>query len=195
MLADIGYDKTTIRMLADKAGVAPGTLYNLYNSKDELILAAVRDLVTTIGERVRDSSQRGLDRLLMMAAVNSATPKENPRYAEAMTRALFGTERGDQLRLLLYTGYVELSERQLRAAIEQGHVLAGTDVATLAKHLQIQSWGVITAWVMGLIELEEIERETLRSLAMTLLTVATPAGKTFLRERLAKVGISNWPIC
>ena len=48
MLADEGYAKTTIRGLAERANVAPGTLYNLYGGKDALIIAAVDELLQTI---------------------------------------------------------------------------------------------------------------------------------------------------
>ncbi len=39
MLSDVGYSGMTMRGLADKAGVAPATLYNLYGGKDELIMS------------------------------------------------------------------------------------------------------------------------------------------------------------
>ena len=41
MLAEVGYSATTMRGLAQRANVAPGTLYNLYKSKDALVFAAV----------------------------------------------------------------------------------------------------------------------------------------------------------
>ena len=42
--AEVGYEGTTIRGLAESARVVPGTLYEGYNSKDELIVAAVEEI-------------------------------------------------------------------------------------------------------------------------------------------------------
>ncbi len=195
MLAEIGYAKTTVRALAEQAGVAPGTLYILYNSKDELILAAVQDLLITLSEATREQSAEGLDRLITRLAVNSATVQDNPAYAEAMTRALFGTQKDDQLRSILYTGNVEYGAAQLKHAMELEHIKVGTDVHALAKHLQAQNWGMTIAWVMGMIELEELATETIRSSAMTLLAVTTPKGESFLRELVARHGLTRWPPC
>lgn len=195
MLAEIGYARTTIRSLADKAGVAPGTLYNLYNSKDELILAAVQELLSSLGETVREQSTRGLDRLITKQAVNGATVRENPEYAEAMTRALIGTQRNDKLRNLLYTSTIEHDERHLQIAIEQGHLRPGTDVQLLARHLQAQSWGITVAWVMDTVALDNIAEETIRSVTLTLLAVATAEGEACLRELAERFGLPEWPLC
>lgn len=182
MLAEIGYDKTTIRALAERADVAPGTLYNLYKSKDDLVLAAVNDLLTTLGEKAQAQSEPGLARILTSFCMSGEVVQANPEYAEAMTRALFGTQRGDRLRSILYYGFVDLCTTHIQNAIEQGLVEASTDGIAVAKHLQAQSWGIVTAWVMGLIELNEVVPETVRSIAMTLSSITTPTGTKFVRE-------------
>ena len=45
-LADKGYDGVTMNALAEKAGVVKKTLYNLYGSKDALLLAAVSEVIS-----------------------------------------------------------------------------------------------------------------------------------------------------
>jgi AcrR family transcriptional regulator len=190
MLAEIGYDKTTIRALAERADVAPGTLYNLYKSKDDLVLAAVSDLLATLGVEAQAQSEPGLARIMTSFCMSGEIVKANPEYAEAMTRALFGTQRGDRLRSILYYGFVDLCSTHIQIAIDQGLVEPSTDFSAVAKHLQAQSWGVVTAWVMGLIELNEVVPESARSIAMTLLSTTTPAGTKFVREFAKTYGVS-----
>src|SRR5580704_12374428 len=50
-----GYAKTSMEDVADRAGLAVGTLYNYFNSKDDLLLAIMRreaDRLLRIGERL-----------------------------------------------------------------------------------------------------------------------------------------------
>ena len=44
-VADQGYEGMVMSQVAERAGVSPTTLYNLYNTKDELVLAALRELL------------------------------------------------------------------------------------------------------------------------------------------------------
>jgi AcrR family transcriptional regulator len=47
-ISAVGYEALNIRDLAAASGVALKTLYNLYGSKDELLLAAVADLLSDV---------------------------------------------------------------------------------------------------------------------------------------------------
>ena len=42
-LSRFGYEGVNMRQVADAAGVSPTTLYNLYSSKDALVLAALEE--------------------------------------------------------------------------------------------------------------------------------------------------------
>ena len=44
LLGEHGYDGMIMRDVAARAGVSPTTLYNLYNTKDELLLEALRSI-------------------------------------------------------------------------------------------------------------------------------------------------------
>ena len=45
LVADQGYDGMVMSQVAERAGVSPTTLYNLYNTKDQLVLEALRELL------------------------------------------------------------------------------------------------------------------------------------------------------
>lgn len=66
--AEVGYEGTTIRGLAESARVVPGTLYEGYNSKDELIVAAVQELLTELGVLAQGELQSSVDRLLAICS-------------------------------------------------------------------------------------------------------------------------------
>jgi len=60
-----GYKKTTIKQIADRAGIAPGSIYTYFHDKDSLFLSAI----TEIWDRFSQAAQTanfGLPRLAAM---------------------------------------------------------------------------------------------------------------------------------
>ena len=45
MVADHGYEGMVMSQVAERAGVSPTTLYNLYNTKDQLVMESLRELL------------------------------------------------------------------------------------------------------------------------------------------------------
>ena len=184
MLSEVGYHATTIRGLAQKAGVAPGTLYNLYNSKDELVLAAVEDLLSEIYVEADQSSAPGIDRILALAGGLADATVANPEYAEAMGRALFGVDPDDPLTETLYARGIPEFERNLVDAQASGEVREDIDVHTIAVQLQAQGWGIVMAWLMGIIPLEDLRTEFMRCQLVILVQVAQPDAVAELTGRI-----------
>ncbi|MBT7333290.1 MAG: TetR/AcrR family transcriptional regulator [Gammaproteobacteria bacterium] len=181
MLAEVGYSATTMRDLALKANVAPGTLYNLYRSKDALVIAAVEDLLDDLGERANQSSIEGIERILALCEQMAASINHWPQYAEAMARALFGAERGDALARLLYERSAPLLEQQIQVAIQSGQLRPDIHASIYVRQMQAQKWGIILAWVMGPIDLAEFRSELMRSQIMILQSIATRKGEHILK--------------
>ncbi len=182
MLAEVGYSATTMRGLAQRANVAPGTLYNLYKSKDALVFAAVEDLLNELAQRAVQTSEQGLQRILAQAEESAASIMNGPQYAEAMTRALFTSGQDDLLNKRLYARGTPNLEGQVRKAMESGELRADTEALVLAKQLTASTWGIIMAWVMGAVPLQDFRTELLRAHLMILLAAATSSGKTYLED-------------
>ena len=182
MLAEVGYSATTMRDLAQRANVAPGTLYNLYKSKDALVFAAVEDLLDELALRATQSSAEGLERMLAQAEESAASIMNGPQYAEAMSRALFTAEQDDLLTKRLYARGTPMLEGQIRIAVEQGQLLDGVPPAKLARQITASTWGIIMAWVMGTVPIEEFRTELLRAHLMILLSAAAPKGRRLLED-------------
>ena len=182
MLAEVGYSATTMRGLAQRANVAPGTLYNLYKSKDALVFAAVEDLLDELAHRAIKSSAEGIERILVQAEESAASIMNGPQYAEAMSRALFTSERDDLLTKRLYARGTPMLERQIRAAIELGQLREDIDAAMLARHITASTWGIIMAWVMGTVPIEDFRAELLRAHIMILLSAARGEGQRMLTD-------------
>ena len=189
MLSEEGYAGMTMRALAEKAGVAPATLYNLYGGKDELILAAVDDLLREIGARAADEREgEGIAALLATAKVTGEQIQATPKYAEAMARALFNVESDDPLVDVLFARGLPYVAEQLAIAQQQGEILPGVDTDLVALHLTGQGWTTTLLWMMGMLPLEDLVVERQRNLVMTLLGVTRGAAKRRLEEKLEELG-------
>ena len=54
-LADTGLDGTTLKAICDRAGVQPGSFYNLFPSKEEAVLTVVREAIEAVDPHPDDT--------------------------------------------------------------------------------------------------------------------------------------------
>ena len=188
MLSETGYAGTTMRALAERAGVVPATLYNLYGGKDELLLAAVDDLLVELQNSAgKKNPEPGVDAILGLSQTTGEQIEATPSYAEAMARALFNVDREHPLVELLFARSLPFIREQLSIGKELGQIPSDTNTDNVARHLVGQAWGVIWTWIMGLISLDQVTRERQRSDLMTLIAVTQNDTQQRLRARLARL--------
>ncbi len=189
MLDEKGYAGLTMRDLAERAGVAPATLYNLYGGKDELIVEAVHDLMVELGERAFSLQQdEGLDSLLTMGRVTAGQIEQTPHYAEAMVRALFNVDAEHPLVAALFASGYPFTRTQLEIAQQRGDVRPEVNVDLLAKHMVGDAWGQIMLWLMGLFTLTETVTEHTRNQLLVLIGVTQGEARERLEAQLEELG-------
>jgi AcrR family transcriptional regulator len=94
-----GYANTAMEEIAGRAGVAVGTLYNYFPSKDELLLAILRretDALIGAGERVIQNPPKGLgDAVSAIASlfVDSITSDERGLWRGVLAAAMSSPEK------------------------------------------------------------------------------------------------------
>lgn len=60
LIAEAGLEGTTIKAICDRAGVLPGSFYNLFDSKEEAVITVVREAIDAVDP---DPEHRGTDTL------------------------------------------------------------------------------------------------------------------------------------
>lgn len=183
-LARYGYDGLSMRDVAETAGVSPTTLYNQFSNKDGLILAAQEDLLADLTQAVRSQRKAGIEHLLAHAESIAGQVVRTPSYAEAMTRMLFNSNPADAICRTLLGNLVQQNRSLLREMIELGEVRKDLDVEQFARLLAGDSWATILLWMKGFIALQDLPREYVRRLLMTLVPAMTPAAARRYRNRL-----------
>jgi AcrR family transcriptional regulator len=134
-----GYSAATVAAIADRAGVAAGTLYRHFSSKEELFVELFRAVCDREVEAMREAAEAmpggstHVDRLETVLATFAARALRRPRLAWALI-----AEPVDPLvdaeRLAYRARYSALTADALRAGIEAGE-LPSQDVELTAAAL------------------------------------------------------------
>jgi AcrR family transcriptional regulator len=181
----VGYDAITMQLLAEAADVSTKTLYNLYGSKDELLLAAVADLLGNLELQASVvSAEPGIPSLLAFTDVVAEQVRATPRYAEVMAKALFQAPAEHNLVGLLLGNMVRVSQRALESERDCGGVAVDLDIDAVSQLLTAHQWGLILTWSKGQISLEEFPGLARQSLIVSLLPLCTASRRRALEPFL-----------
>ncbi|MBA58115.1 MAG: hypothetical protein CMQ40_02970 [Gammaproteobacteria bacterium] len=168
LVASQGFDGMVMSDVAEAACVSPTTLYNLYNTKDELLLEALRGLVVKNYEKVGQRFGVGSWRYLLGVVENGAWLRSaEPEYGEAITDALLRAKPGDPLTQLLFENVRQDFAYSLKQMKLRGELAGGVDPQHLAVILLGNYWGTFLLLNKGI----EKSRRLIHSANINLLSV------------------------
>ena len=87
VFADRGFFNATVAEIARAAGVADGTIYLYFKSKDDLLISLFEDRMDSVNAQLRETLSRpgtALDRLRQVVALHFQLVEENPAMAEVI---------------------------------------------------------------------------------------------------------------
>ena len=151
--AEHGFFASRTRDIAAGAGVAEGTIYLYFESKDDLLLTAFRDMVREFSDSVRDLLEPVLpfqERLTRFIERQFRGIEEEPALATVMlmetrqSSKFYGQPVRDVLR-----AYATAVDALLRSGIEQGEVRADLDVPLARRILVGTLEEVELDWLLG----------------------------------------------
>ena len=183
-LSQVGYEGLNMRELAVIADVSTSTLYNLYQSKDTLILAALEDQLADINAVVAKTNTSGLGRFLARVEAVADQIVETPKYAEAMGKMLFGADAHDPIVQLLIGTSLSFNREELAEMASCGELRQETDRNFLARSLSSTGWSTVLMWMKGYVALHDFKQEYVRNAVTMLLPYVTQAAEVRLRQRL-----------
>ena len=176
-----------MRELARVSAVSDKTLYNLFATKDGLVMAAVADLLNAIVTQVQAGEQAaGLAAILRYADAISAQILVSPAYAQAMSRALFQAEASSPIVDLLLRSNQKFLQQQLRYAQRRGELISKVQAAPTATLLTAHTWGVLLLWNKGLLSLSSLPTMSRQSMLTSLTGLASEKGQALLQQWCAK---------
>ncbi len=173
LVTEHGYHGTVMRDVATRADVSATTLYNLYNTKSELLLAALRErIVESVRLALRDAPEPGYRYLLALVHHVAESTRRAPEFVTAISEALFRAAPGDELVTVLMDVLRRDIANSLEQMQDQDGLVAHCDTPRLASALTGAFWSTFLLWHKGLIGLAELE-PTLRQVYLSLLIPAS----------------------
>jgi AcrR family transcriptional regulator len=184
LLRDVDMAEISVKMIAERAGVVPATVYNLFGSKAAVLMKVYeRDLLAfeQLVSKIRTGD--ALDRIFDAAAVAAARYRADPRFYRA-TLAVRDPGADSAPITSAYRLRKAFWHQLVQGAVDQGLLGAQTDAERLSLVLiQIEA-GALSHWVSQMITVEEFERETAYGFAAALSSFAAPDARRRLLQRL-----------
>jgi AcrR family transcriptional regulator len=184
MLTEVGYQGTVMSKVAQRADVSPTTLYNLYNTKDELLLEALRELTLEAIEKTREEVDGYGYQFILRNMHNSASQSRNgPAYAEAISQAVFRAKPGDPLVQLMLKALSDGILVSLSAMQGRKELAKNTSIRELANTMAGTFWATFLLWTKGRIKLPDLERYLLRGFLSNLIPASRGSAREYLQSR------------
>lgn len=167
LLARHGYDGVSMREVAAEAGVSPSTLYEIYESKDALILQSVRSFFEVMGFE-EESVPAGIDRLVLRLNAIANFFETANKQGEGISRLLFQDQNNEAATEVLLRNAVAARQRSIEEMIEAGQLDAVADIELLARMMVSITWGAVLFYQRGEIDIGSLATELIQQ-SMTLL--------------------------
>ncbi len=157
LFAEQGYQRTSVKEIADRAGIAPGTIYLYFDSKGDLLiglmmrLAELEDLDEEVGQAMRSDP-----RTFLITAFRNRM--ERVVESEEMLRAilpqmLVQPALREQFRGQFIAPVIELIEQYVEAQVAQGKIQP-VDVPLTVRAVQSMFIGLLLLRILGDDELQ-----------------------------------------
>jgi len=138
VLAERGYAAATTNLVAARAGVSVGSLYQYFPNKDSLVAA--------LHERHADQMEAAIEK-----ALDAADPRSLPKQIEAMVRAMVAVHQiSPQLHRVLeqefpfFDAPTEESPADKKILVRIRKLLAGHHDEIPTRNLELTAWTVMT---------------------------------------------------
>lgn len=189
-LAERGFHGITMNGLAERAGVTKKTLYNVFNSKERLLVAAISEIIEAYRD-VIDETDAGIPAVVASRRAASGQVLAAPAYADAMTVALMQEDPDHLLTGLLLKDAIDFTKNQLELEVALGGLQPGTDIEDLAEQIVSQGWGQIMLLNRRVISLHDFQRKSLIGLLQILKSVTVGARRQWVSDQLHALNIKS----
>ncbi len=181
-----GFESMNMRDLADAADVSPTTLYRLFDSKESLILAAVKDQIEQITTSVSRQEEAGLKRLFTLLRSFAGGFASDPNTTTVIPTLLFMADAGAPATEVLLTNAIRARRLSVIDMQKAGEIDAKCDADHLATQLAMATWGPLLFWAKGFIEIQHLADELVKTSIWSLLPVLTKSGTVQVRAEIKK---------
>jgi AcrR family transcriptional regulator len=168
-LEQYGLEALTMQSIAEISEVSPRTLYNLFGSRDSLLLEAAYQQLSELQEipAIRDA-EPGIPRLLAFISNSMLRFEEMPEYGRAVISILLRADLDSEAAELRFGPVQDFAYKSLCIAEDNGELSPGLNLEELSFQIAANEWGVLLLWEKGLLKSEQLQRQVYLNLYLTL---------------------------
>lgn len=184
LLREVAIDEMSVKMIADRAGLSPATVYNLFGTKAAVLLQVYEHELRVFERRVAEAGPaNALDAIFGAVSLFADFYRSDPRFYRA-TMSSPNAGLVPEMVLLAHQARVAFWSKMIRNAVAEGLLVADANCERLGVLLYQISGGVLGHWGAGIISIDGLELETGYGFACVLLPFATEAARPGLQSRL-----------
>jgi len=185
LLREVGIADLSVKMIADQAGVSPATVYNLFGAK-AAVLENVYERDLAEFEKLVDEapSADSLERIFDAVAIAAGLYRSDPRFYRSVASMPNSNAADAALIARVNRSRAGVWVEMVRTAAEDGHLRGDTDVSWVGAAMRHLAGGALSAWLGGLISVDQYETDVRYGFAAVLWSFATPTAQKRLRVKL-----------
>jgi AcrR family transcriptional regulator len=162
LVADRGYEGLTMRDLARAAKVSVPTLYNLFGSKDAILVTELEAMTEAIARALPTTGESFLQRGMATFDAGMKILEASPAFFRAVMQMFLTSPETSDARRRVELGFVLIMEATLRAAKDAGQLAEWADPTIVARLMYMQSCAGFMAWSLG-----EVDFATFRAMTLS----------------------------
>ncbi len=186
LLVTEGYDGLTMRDLARAARVSMPTLYNLFGSKDAILIAELEASAKTIAAQIVPTASFFKNG---MAAFDAGMKliESSPEFFRAVMQMALTSPETRPMRQQAEEAYIAIMAGNLAAAKAAGQLASWAEPAIVARHMFALYMACFLAWAMGELDMPTFRAAALSGICHLLAGVARGAFAAEIEERLQAI--------
>jgi len=172
LVGERGYDGLTMRDLADAARVSVPTLYNLFGSKDAILVAELQSLATSIAASLPRTGDSFFARGMAAFEAGMRFVEEEPAFFRAIMQMFLTSPETTPMRRLTEDAFIAIMTANLDAAKRAGQLADWARPPIVARHMFAQYMAAFLAWGVGDLDIASFRTAALSGLCHLLAGVA-----------------------
>lgn len=184
LMQEPGNAAFSMRALAEQAGVSIATPYNLFGSKQAVLVALLDNDLAEYQAELSRLSTAGLDALFEAVALMTRLFATEPDYYRNVFAA--SADAGPELRFVISGPRYALWKNLLRDATQAKMLDASIDPDAFAITLSQILFANVREWALGFLGVEEMDARCRYGMALALSAIATEQSRKTLKTRLRR---------
>ncbi|HEV7557874.1 MAG TPA: TetR/AcrR family transcriptional regulator [Kofleriaceae bacterium] len=153
LVAERGYDGLTMRDLAEAARVSVPTLYNLFGSKDAILIAELQNIAGELARTLPMTGDSFMQRGMVAFEAGMRSVEESPEFFRAVTRMFMTSPDSSDMRRRSEDAFIAIMAANLVAAKQAGQLADWAEPAVVARHMFGQYMATFLSWSIGELDL------------------------------------------